>query len=379
MMVLPTWLARTMECKQIRQQIHGAIYTHCKRHNVNLAIVHATKESLVRSMMDTLQQIAFCFNYSAKRMRVLQAELELDEDAKAGMNNRTKLQYTFKSAFTVVESALECLEADGNGKALSYLLSIQRFDFIITLVTIEHVLQSLLPLTTFLQAKQCDLVEAAKEAVIVISQLEQERADTEMWNTLYKDAMELAAKFEVQPSRPRNAGKQRHREHIPADTPCQYWKSAMYLPFVDYLLQEMNTRLLVAKHRYMAQYIMPKQLVHLTPERIVQLFEVFQEDMPGYLRQVQNDVSRWKARWETMNAAERPGTLDDTIQEINPDLYPNMYTAVVILMVISVLTATVERSFSAMRRLKNYLRSTMTTERMSGLVLMHVHKDSVGC
>ena len=83
---------RTMECKQIRQQIHGAIYTHCKGHYANLAIVHASKESLVRSMMDTLQQIAVCFNYSAKRLRVLQAEQELDEDAKAGMNNRTKLQ-----------------------------------------------------------------------------------------------------------------------------------------------------------------------------------------------------------------------------------------------------------------------------------------------
>ena len=77
---------------RIRQQTPGAIYTHCKGHNVNLAIVYASKESLVRSMMDTLQQIAFCFNYSAKRLRVLQAELELEEDAKAGMNNRTKLQ-----------------------------------------------------------------------------------------------------------------------------------------------------------------------------------------------------------------------------------------------------------------------------------------------
>jgi len=173
-------------------------------------------------------------------------------------------------------------------------LSIQRFDFIIALVTIEHVLQSLLPLTTFLQAKQCDLMEAAKEVVTVISQQEQQRADTEVRNTLYEDAVELAAKFEVQPSKPGNAGKQRRREHFPADTPCQYWKRAMYLPVVDHLLQEMNTRLLVAKDRYVAQNIMPKQLVHLTPERIAQLFEVFQDDMPGDLRQLQNEVNRWK-------------------------------------------------------------------------------------
>ena len=49
--------------------------------------------------------------------------------------------------------------------------------------TIAHVLQSLLPLTTILQAKQCDLMEAAKEAIIVNAQLQQERADPEVWNT----------------------------------------------------------------------------------------------------------------------------------------------------------------------------------------------------
>ena len=85
-------------------------------------------------------------------------------EAKTGMNNKTKLQslcetrwarhadalYTFTSTFTAVASALEYMEADGNGKAWIYMLSIQRFDFIITLVTIGHVLQNLLPLTTFL-------------------------------------------------------------------------------------------------------------------------------------------------------------------------------------------------------------------------------------
>ena len=106
----------------------------------------------------------------------------------------------------------------------------------------------------------------------------------------------------------------------------------------------------------------------VSPEIVVQLYEVFQDDMPEDLRQLQNEADRWKARWEMMNVAGTPNTLDDTIQ----DLCPNLYTAVVVLTVITVIsvsTATAERFFSAMRRLKNYLRSTMTIERMSGLVL----------
>ena len=84
----------------------------------------------------------------------------------------------------------------------------------------------------------------------------------------------------------------------------------------------------MAQDRYMAQYVTPKQLVYLTPERIVQLYEVFQDDMHASTTK----VGCWKARWEVMNVAERPATLNNKFQDINPNLYPDMmYTAVVIL------------------------------------------------
>jgi len=47
---------------------------------------------------------------------------------------------------------------------------------------------------------------------------------------------------------------------------------------------------------------------------------------------------------------------------------------------IPVSSATAERSFSAMRRLKTYLRSTcMSTERLNSVVTLHVHKDLLDC
>src|SRR4029434_9872329 len=38
-------------------------------------------------------------------------------------------------------------------------------------------------------------------------------------------------------------------------------------------------------------------------------------------------------------------------------------------------TASAERSFSTMGRLKTYLRSTMTDKRLTGLALMNIHTD----
>ena len=38
-------------------------------------------------------------------------------------------------------------------------------------------------------------------------------------------------------------------------------------------------------------------------------------------------------------------------------------------------TATAERSFSVMRRVKTYLGNTMTTDRLSGLGLLNVYRE----
>ncbi|VDI10516.1 Hypothetical predicted protein [Mytilus galloprovincialis] len=42
---------------------------------------------------------------------------------------------------------------------------------------------------------------------------------------------------------PRAAGRQRHRVNVPPETPSQYWKRAMFLPFLDLLKHELTRRL----------------------------------------------------------------------------------------------------------------------------------------
>ena len=71
------------------------------------------------------------------------------------------------------------------------------------------------------------------------------------------------------------------------------------------------------------------------------------------------------------NVVERPNTFDDMIQEINPILCPNMYTAVVILLVMPVSTAKLPHQSSRLVSCD----ATMRTECLSGLVLKHAHKD----
>ena len=80
-----------------------------------------------------------------------------------------------------------------------------------------------------------------------------------------------------------------------------------------------------------------------------------------------DEVERWKIRWALVD--NKP----DILHATNRDLYPAIYTIISILLTMPVSSATSERSFSAMRRVKSYLRSTIGDERLSNLLLMHIH------
>ena len=50
-------------------------------------------------------------------------------------------------------------------------------------------------------------------------------------------------------------------------------------------------------------------------------------------------------------------------------------TLIKLILVMPATNAASERSFSAMRRVKSYLRTTMTQGRLNHLMLLHVHND----
>uniref|UniRef100_A0A1X7ST17 HAT C-terminal dimerisation domain-containing protein n=1 Tax=Amphimedon queenslandica TaxID=400682 RepID=A0A1X7ST17_AMPQE len=55
--------------------------------------------------------------------------------------------------------------------------------------------------------------------------------------------------------------------------------------------------------------------------------------------------------------------------------FPDILTVLQIAMTIGITTASAERSFSSLRRLKSYLRSTMSQERLNHLSLLHIERD----
>jgi hypothetical protein len=75
-----------------------------------------------------------------------------------------------------------------------------------------------------------------------------------------------------------------------------------------------------------------------------------------------------------MADGQKPQTLLETLSVTNQDLYPNIYAIFTVLITMPVSSASSERSFSAMRHVKNCLRATMGDDRLSNLSLLHIHR-----
>ena len=71
------------------------------------------------------------------------------------------------------------------------------------------------------------------------------------------------------------------------------------------------------------------------------------------------------------------GTVADIMNTslVNKAMLSEVDTLLKLYYTIPMTTATSERSFSTLRRLKSYLRSTMTQSRLNHIMLLHVHKE----
>nr|XP_058960863.1 52 kDa repressor of the inhibitor of the protein kinase-like isoform X2 [Pocillopora verrucosa] len=98
----------------------------------------------------------------------------------------------------------------------------------------------------------------------------------------------------------------------------------------------------------------------------------YRQDIPNYAG-LQAELLLWERLWKGRDNRGDiiPDSLEATLKDIDKDAYVNIYSMLKVLITIPISPASCERSISSLRNLKNYLRNTMTQDRLNGLALMH--------
>ena len=138
---------------------------------------------------------------------------------------------------------------------------------------------------------------------------------------------------------------------------------------------ELESRLLKSENRFHAQHLLPRAVDKLTDDHVATIYEAYQADIYLSLEDFRREVARLRTHWVITKRNDFPATLCTTLDSVSPVLYPSIDTILIklcILLTMPVTSATAEMPFSVLRRLKTYVRSTMTNDRLSSLGLMHI-------
>lgn len=87
----------------------------------------------------------------------------------------------------------------------------------------------------------------------------------------------------------------------------------------------------------------------------------------------------WREKWKNVELSNTNTNLplisSVALKECDNDVYPFIHFFLKLLTTLPISNASAERSFSALRRLKDWLRSTMGENRLNGLALMLCHRE----
>ena len=98
--------------------------------------------------------------------------------------------------------------------------------------------------------------------------------------------------------------------------------------------------------------------------------------LPGDTLTVEIEFLRWKTYRGRQQTSSRPNQIMDAPKmAVKLGMYPCLAILLHILATLPVTSASSERSFSALKYIKNYLRSMMSENRLNGLVHLYVHRD----
>ncbi|WAR08121.1 hypothetical protein MAR_015103, partial [Mya arenaria] len=105
-----------------------------------------------------------------------------------------------------------------------------------------------------------DLLEAVREAGVVVDILRAERMDETVFDAIFQKAADIASEFQIDASVPRQNQRQRNRANYQVEDPKTYWRIALYNVFVDHLIEEVSSRVMANQERFCAQLLLPVRL-----------------------------------------------------------------------------------------------------------------------
>ncbi|CAF1351809.1 unnamed protein product [Didymodactylos carnosus] len=171
-------------------------------------------------------------------------------------------------------------------------------------------------------------------------------------------------------------GRQTTRSNVPSTTPQEYYRLNLFIPILDHFIASLNERFFT--HQWLVlrvSRLIPAFIEGKTFDDIEEVVEMYQDLLHGSTTVIKQEFLLYQKKWIDIQPPDRPSNVMEAYLSCNETFYPNIKILLNIYATLPVTTATGERSFSILKRLKTYLRSTMSEDRLNGLAMLTINSD----
>eukprot|EP00102_Acyrthosiphon_pisum_P013760 XP_008183460.1 PREDICTED: zinc finger MYM-type protein 1-like [Acyrthosiphon pisum] len=362
---------------KIKQQFPCAIYTHCMAHRLNLIVVDMCKGiKRARSIFNTLEMVYVHFSRPSNNAKLIEVQSKLG--LKKGNVLRicdTRWVCRYKNCESMIKnysSILEFLKNEVEAQvdkdaieAIGILGQIQNCAFFIGVTLLKDILGIINIISVTLQSKNATLGKAKSIINGSIQSIEKLHSDIE-FSTFWQKITSLAEENDITLEVP-HKGRKRIRtqpkslnnfylqlttgeENEPNITQSveDYWRQNLYYPIIDSIIVNL-------KYRFSEESL---SMACSVDNFINMNYEGSLEFINNYKNVTKVSIDLLKAEMMVFKNCLPPDlNFDDIKGKINKEAFPNLYKLLQIAITIPISSATCERSFSSMRRIKNWLRT----------------------
>lgn len=362
----------------VKRDFPRAKEVHCFNHRLNLALSKSCDLAGIKLAMAVISE-TYTFIYKSTNRRLRFTKI-VDHACAEGQHRRKLVQLcptrwverhdaviVFVEFLPLIALFLE-EEVKYDSKASMLLGNLQEPRVIVGLVVAESVLAHSVTVSKKLQAEDGNLIlgyELVKDVEVAIAKMRESEIH---FSNLFEKAEGLLRTIGSTHDRifvPRLCGRQTQRINVPHTSPEEFFRRSVYIPFLDHVLSEL-------RHRF-SDNTMPK-LLHLREllkgshaTKALILLAADDEDVQATL--LGAEIDRW------ILTAPLFTSVEEALIFSNTKLFPEVGRLLEVLLTLPVTNAEAERSFSVLRRVKTYLRSTMVEQRLNSLALLAVHRE----
>ena len=103
--------------------------------------------------------------------------------------------------------------------------------------------------------------------------------------------------------------------------------------------------------------------------------DYYYDDFPNF-NGLDSELDLWFNFWDCAKFKNNlPNSVSVTLKSVDSLVFPDIHLALKLLGTLPIATCECERSFSSLRIVKNWGRSTMTNARLNGLALLFTHRE----